>query len=617
MAEEKSEPELTPEQEEALAEEIRREHQVEKDIQPIGFVPATVVEQTIKDLADRGLDPTNIEQFNARMEQMQLDSEERRKLHAQRQEAYDQIVEWLKFNRPMRYFVPNAGQMKALDPFKDIDPDDAEVITSLFAAANMIGKTAADAVFLGGCIWGRKELHPILQGHKIFEKFEKIRAKERRRLKFRIVCHAVAMEDGGLMMEELAKWWPKGLYRWEKNHKSYNSICKCWDENGNVLAVVQVRTADQPKVAHAGDTLDGTIFDEPFPKHLWQENRSRIRQRMGGFLFISMSPLDDAGWVQDLLVPNPDVRVTNAEIWDNCENWHPNPAMWTSGKVGQGKVLTRGHIAKKVIDGHIRSWESEGPEIADARARGLFTHMAGAVFKEFDRHVHVIQPFPIPTSWPIYCVMDPHDGKPDFVTWCAQSPQGAVYFFAEHPGVPWGEAKGGSSFQATAAAIRDIEAPFRRQVLYRYGDPKRLESPVAATNTTTSKRKEFAKEGLMFLLADNNVQVGTGRMRSMLLFDRNNPLAKPRFYIFETNPHTGMRNSNMITAMSQLSYKKGYGDSSSDRDLGSMIQETWKDPFDCMRYTIMSLKEFLPVDSVRRKIEKAVTTVIDRSARHW
>lgn len=611
------EPELTPEQEEQLAEEIRNEHKVEKEIQPTGFVPATALESTIKELADRGLDPTNIEQFNKRMDELQIMGAERFALLKRQKETYDQIVEWLKFNRPLRYFVPNVGQEKAILPLKNIDPDEAEVIIILFAAANMVGKTTDEVALLGGCIWGRKELHPFMQQFKIFEKFEKIRARERRRLKFRIVTHSAAMEDGGLMMEEISKWWPKGLYRWEKNHKSYNSICKCWDENGRELAVIQVRTQDQPKVAHAGDTLDGTVFDEPFGKHLWAENKARIRQRMGGFILIGASPLDDFAWAQDLLADDESVHFTNAEIWDNCSNWHPNPAMWSSGKVGEGKVLTRGHVPKKVIDHHMASWNKEGPEIADARARGLFTHMSGSVFKEFDRHVHVIPNFPIPSAWPIYCVIDPHDGKPDFVTWAAQSPQGHLYFIAEHPGGRWTDCKGGSSFQGTATAIREIETPFRKQVVYRYGDPKRLESPVAATNTTTSKRKEFAKEGLLFLLADNNVQVGMGRIRSMLLCDKTNPLSKPRLYIFENNYSTGAPNQNMITAMSQLCYKKGYGDTSSDKDLGSMLQDKWKDPVDCIRYTAMSMKEYLPVDAMRRRVEAAAKNVINRAARSW
>lgn len=611
------EPVLTPEQEEAIAEDIRREHTLEREIQPVGFIPATKAQETLTSLTSRGLDPSNMEQFNAQVNALLVEDAEKQALRDQQREAYDEIVDWLKMNRPMRYFVPNAAQEKALEPLKNIDVDVAEVLVSLFAAANFTGKTVLNAVLLGGMVYGQKELSPFMRQYKIFEKMEKVHRTERRRLKFRLLTHAAAMEDGGLMMEEIAAWWPKGLYKWEKNHKSYNSICKCWDDQGKERAIVQVRTQDQPRVAHAGDTLDGIVADEPFPKHLWSENKGRLRQRMGGIFMIGMSPLDDAAWVQELLADDPEVSFTNATVWDNCRDWHPDPLMWSGKVVGSGKVLTRGHVARKVIESHIRSWEKEGPEIAAARALGLFTHMAGAVFKEFDRNDHVIQAFPIPSSWPIYCTIDPHDAKPDFVVWAAQDPNGTLYFFGEHPGVKWTEAKGGSSFQQTATAVREMESKFRRQVLYRQGDPKRLESPVAATTTTTSKRKEFAKEGLNFNLADNNVSVGTSRVRSMLLFDRNREGSRPQIFFMETNPFTGAPNTNMITCMSQLAYKKGYDATSSERDLGSMIREAWKDPFDCIRYTVMSIKPFQSVESMRRKITAAPKAIINRVARDW
>ena len=612
------EPEMTDEQrraqEDAAIEQIVTERQLEKEIQPVGFIPATKAEAAFAELEKNNINLANMASYHDDVVKYHTDEAERLRLNKLARETYSELVEFLKLNRPMRYYVPNVGQEKAILPLKDLDPEKAEVVKGLFAAANMVGKTTSLATLLGGLIWGKGEMSPFFKDWRVFDKFEQVRIKERRRLKFRIVCHAAAMEDGGLMMEEIAKWWPKGLYRWEKNHKSYNSICKCWDLNGKELAVIQIRTQDQPKVAHAGDTLDGVFFDEPFPKHLWAENKARVRQKMGGLIWMFMSPLDDAGWVQELFEGREDINFTNAEIWDNCEDWHPEPRMWSGGAVGRGKVLTRGHVRANVIRDHMKDWEAEGPEIADARARGLFTHLAGSVFKEFDRSIHVIEPFKFPAHWPIYNTIDPHDAKPDFLTWAAQDERGNLYFFGELPAIKWPDAKGGNSFDQTAAAVREMEAMFRTQVVYRQGDPKRLEAPVAATSTTTSKRKEFAKQGLMYMLADNNVQVGTSRVRSMLMHKDG---AKPKLFIMESNPYTGAPNVNMITCMLQLAYKKGFSEQSSDRDLGSMIQERWKDPFDCIRYTVMSLKDFVPVSSFKRKINQVKEAAIDRMARPW
>ena len=609
--------EKTPEQEsEELAELIREEHALEKQIQPVGFIPATEIEQTMAHLAKRGLDPTNSEEFREQVKRLDVDEEERRKLEELQKRFYEDLVQWLSDNRPGRYFVPNVGQEKAILPLKDVDPEEANVEIGVFGAANAVGKTTMMVNLLIGLIWGVAEMHPFFRAWKIFEKFALVRKRERRPLRMRIICHAGGMEDGGQVFEELTKWWPRGLYHWEKNHKSYYSVCKCWDMDGNLLAIINVRTHDQPRNAHAGHTLDATVADEPLPRHLWQENVTRIRQRMGGILWLFLSPLDEAGWIQDQL-SGEDVHFTCAEIWDNCSNWHHDPAMWTGGKVGDGKVITRGHLHRRVIDKMIREWEKEGPEIADARARGLFTHMAGSVLKEFDRAVHVIPSFPIPVTWPIYCCIDPHDGKPHFVSWAAQSPDGCIYFIAELPSMKWGEAKGGQGYAETAKDIREMETPWRDQVVYRIGDPKKLTASVAAVKETTSMQREFREQGFDFKLADNNISVGMSRIRSLLMRDRDNPRSRPRLFIFESNHHTGAPNQNLISGCMNLTYKKGYDSSSSDRDIGSMMVERWKDPVDCIRYTIMSIKDFVPVNSLRRRIVSGARKVINRGARPW
>lgn len=613
--------ELSPEEREAkeseeLAELIREEQSLEKQIQPVGFIPSTEIEETMYNLAKQRLDPTNAEAFKARLTELDLTEEARQKLVKQQKDFYESLCQWLQDNRPGRYFVPNVGQEQAILPLRDIDPDEANVEIGVFGAANAIGKTTMMVNLLIGLIWGVTEMNPFFKNWKIFEKYANVRRRERRPLRMRIICHAGGMEDGGQVFEELAKWWPKGLYKWEKNHKSYYSVCKCWDMDGNLMAILNVRTHDQPRNAHAGHTLDATVADEPLPRHLWQENVTRIRQRMGGILWLFLSPLDEAGWIQDQL-SGSDVHFTCAQIWDNCANWHPDPRMWSGGKIGEGKVLTRGILHRRVIDRMIKEWEKEGPEIAAARALGHFTHMAGAVLKEFDRSTHVIPAFPIPKTWPIYCCIDPHDGKPHFVSWAAQSPDGSLYFIAELPEGKWGEVKGGQGYVETAKKIREMETPWREQVCYRIGDPKKLTASVAAVKETTSMQREFREQGFDFKLADNNISVGMSRVRSMLMRNSDNPGSRPALFIFETNYNTGLPNHNLISGCMNLTYKKGYDSSSSDRDIGSMMVERWKDPVDCIRYTVMSIKPYVPMNAIRRRFENTARKVINRSARPW
>jgi phage terminase large subunit-like protein len=524
---------------------------------------------------------------------------------------------FLRENRPLRYFVPNIGQEKAILPLKTIDPEESETIVGFFCGANMVGKTTAmAAAYMGGIIWGKSELHETFADWNVFDKFAEVRKRERRPLRGRILCHANAMEDGGQVLEEITNWWPKGLYKWEKNHKGYYSIGKCWDYDGNLLAVLNVRTHDQPRNAHAGQTLDFIGCDEPPPKHLWAENVARLRQRMGGVIWGFLSPLDEAGWIKDNMTNDAGVHFTNACIWDNCSDHHPDPAMWDSGVVGKGKLLNRGTRSRKIIEKMIREWEKEGPEIAAARALGEFTHLAGSVLKEFDQFVHVIQPFPIPPKWPITQGLDPHDAKPHLSFWVAQDEAGNAYLFEEHPDEVWDKCRGGLSIPETCSRWREIEAPFRSQVMTRVGDPMRLRATKGGKSVTTFQH-EFSEEGFDFELGDNAVGVGLSKIREYLQFDRRNPLSKPHFFIMSHSPYSGKPLRSAIGGMQQFSYKKGSGDWSSSREVESIFEEKWKDPVDVIRYILMRLRPFQAVTSIRKTINRWTRPNVVRAARPW
>ncbi len=576
-------------------EELRNEERVEKAIQPMGFVPSDEVEVVIGRAIKNGT-VTPMTPLMAGFEDYQA---ELATIHA-----------WLKTNRPSRYFIPNIGQEKAILPLKDVDPDEPCVLKGVFGGANMVGKTTMLVNFMAGVIWGRAEMNEFFADWKIFEKFEKIRKLEKRALRLRIICHSGGMEDGGQVMEEITAWWPKGLYKWEKNHKAYYSVCKCFDMDGKLLAVINVRTHDQPRNAHAGHTLDGIFGDEPLPKPLWAENHARLRQKLGGILWLFLSPLDEASWIQDMLVNDPSVYFTQAMIWDNCSNWHPDARMWSSGVVGKGQVLTRGTRDKSIFLAQIRAWEQEGPEIARARAYGEFTHFAGSVFKEFDAAKHVIKAFPIPASWPVYQIVDPHDGRPHFSLWIAHGQelgQDRFYAFSVTPNTRWDKVKGGQAIPEACQLWRIRENRFRGQIALRGGDPQKLKSPVAG-KTLSSQGIEFANEGFAMTPADNDISVGISRIRDAL---RNG-----RLFIMDCCPYSGESNENLTQAFAQFCYKSSANESSANRNGETLFVATWKDPIDCFRYFFSLVKPWAPVTAQRSASPYARKSVASM-ARPW
>lgn len=528
-------------------------------------------------------------------------------------EKSEAVLDYLRENHPSRFFIPNAGQEKAIAPLKKMDRTELPFMQIVFAGGNGVGKTTVNvASVLAGAIWGISELNEFFHDWDFFHLCKNVtRKRKEKHIRIRIVCSVHAMKQDGQMFEEIRTWWPKGLYKWSKNQCSYFSQCECFDLNGTLVATIQVRTFDQDRIAHAGSNLDLIVSDEPLPEELYAENVGRLRS--GGIMAMFCTPLDIGGWIKDRLSDDvANVHFTTAPIWDNCIDYHPDPRMWDSGIVGQGKVMTRGHLRKAKIDAMIHEWMKEGPEVARARELGEFTHLSGAIMKEWDPGTHMIEPFKIPRNWPIYCVMDPHNARPPFAAWFAHSPDDDLYLIAEYPPVPWQSAKGGENVSTTGKGFREVEKYFRSQVIFRLSDPALGKFKTQAQTEEINLKTEFAKEGFHFIDANNEFDVGMSRLRGRLLYDRGKPVTqtnRPSFYIMTSNPYSGEPIINVPRAMNEWVYKKGAYIKASDGSASSKVQEAWKDPIDVCRYVCSSVKKYRDVGIV------GIASALDRVKR--
>lgn len=528
----------------------------------------------------------------------------------------DALHRELQFMFPASYFVPNIGQEKAISPMKDFIGGAGETLKGAFFGGNGVGKSTMLVNLLIGLSCGKMQLHRFFDDYKVFDWADNIRSELRRHLKIRIICKQSAMSDSGALFQEIQKWAPKGWFTWSKQQHNYYVDCEVRnpEEPGTLLATIQVRTFDQDREAHAGDTLDVILSDEPFPKRLWSENVGRIRT--GGIIWIFCTPLEVGGWLKDQLHGRNDFHFTQSSIWDNCIDWHPDPNL-----IGK----TRGHIRKKTIDSMLREWELEGIEVRRARELGEFTHLAGQILKEWSESAHICEPFAIPKSWPIYRVMDPSNGgKPDFVSWWAQSPDDRFYCIAEYPGEKWTEAckKPGPSVKAACADMREVEMPFATQIQsgYSFADPALWKFQSRSGNQVQGMSNalafEFAREGFKFAEANNDPKVGMTKLRELLQYDIMKPVEgdnRPHMMVFRINYWTGKPLVNMMTAPGQWCFKKSAG--GNERSFTSSVEEEWKDPVDTMRYLATKWKPFAPVVNREEANRDREEVKVKRSAR--
>ena len=102
-----------------------------------------------------------------------------------------------------------------------------------------------------------------------------------------------------------------------------------------------------------------------------------------------------------------------------------NPAYWA--RIGI-KVTENPHFSKN-------EYESAKAELSEEtfaeQYDGEFVSWSGLIFKRFSRQIHVIDPFPIPSHWPVYCAIDPHPSTPVGVLWLTVDEHGAWYICHE------------------------------------------------------------------------------------------------------------------------------------------------------------------------------------------
>jgi phage terminase large subunit-like protein len=322
-----------------------------------------------------------------------------------------------------RYYKPIGKVENFLDKLLT-----GEYMVGALLAANGVGKTTAMVNTLAHLMFpcGNKYFQQPLMKDWYFPK------------KGRIVSDPTTIRE--TIAPALEQWFPHGKYMMLNKGKNYPAS---WTtETGWEFDLM---TYDQSVKEFESSTLGFVFFDEPPPEAIFKASIARLR--LGGICGIFATPLMGSAWLYDEIVANPRAGEQfrfhmEAEVEDACKIH------------GVRGFLDHGKIEKMVAQ--------YKDEDMVARVFGKFQHLVGLIFKEFERGVHVLEPFELnQEDYCVYVSWDTHPREPEMIVWVAVDRKGRCIVVDElYSDAPTEE---------LVARIKQIDSKYR--VVRRLMDP--------------------------------------------------------------------------------------------------------------------------------------------------
>ena len=216
--------------------------------------------------------------------------------------------------------------------------------------------------------------------------------------------------------------------------------------------------------------------------------------KLDGFISWGMTPI----------VPQPELEERIEDLPDTEEVFKIN--------LNDNRISRGGYIPDKRIDDMISKW----PEETQAtRIAGEFASFFGAVFKTYNRQIHVIDPFRIPKHWRKYRTFDFGFTNPKVCLWVAKDTDDNWYVYREF-------------FQAqcmTEEMIRNVKLFSKGEhYIENWADP---EDPEA--------RKKLRDAGIKTRTARKDIQPSIELMQSKFKVKGD---GKPSLFIFRSCRNT-------------------------------------------------------------------------------
>lgn len=289
-------------------------------------------------------------------------------------------------------------EQNKIEFFKPIDPYQSKILEHIHAGktvvtlqgGNGIGKTTLGAVVVGSACLG-------------IQPWDKSETRwGRGPVKVRILCSDWEKHAKTVIVPKLQEWLPVGRYTTSKNNVGVESVFKFPNKSSLELMTNKEDTKD-----HEGWEGDIVWADEPLPEDKYVANLRGLRKADGkGLFLITMTAVSEA-WILDKIV----------------RNVHPSFASVTEIPMNANPYLPKEHMETIMA--------AYGKKERIARIEGKWLNLVGLVWPSFNPEIHIIDPFDIPTDWPVVPMIDHHPSHPNAISYYAVDPFDRIYVIDE------------------------------------------------------------------------------------------------------------------------------------------------------------------------------------------
>jgi len=351
----------------------------------------------------------------------------------------------LRDNYKTFFFKPYAWQKRALDVVREKN-------TIAVVSSNKIGKTCFGAnIVISWCVgyepWQYDDEGVEVGGFKYRKSSLGIEPP---------VDIIVTGEDwkihiGVTLVKELKKWLPVDWYTTKKNELGIEY--KWTFYNGSTITIMCYSQDDS---LFESFRAQGILMDEPPPKSKYDAMSRGLLLDCGKTL-LTLTPLKEA-WILDEIVlsDRTDIGVVDGLVITANEDLYESDRSLLAKTMSDEDIKTffqlllynekgepvedRGAKAEAFVKDKtdevnklkiLKFIKDIDPSDVPPRVFGQFKSLVGRVLKEFDFRIHLVEPFDVPSDWPVVAMVDFHLSKPQAVSYWAVNRQDVRYCLKE------------------------------------------------------------------------------------------------------------------------------------------------------------------------------------------